>query len=351
MKPRLVNGVAGDPAVYGFLPKSGEAIVFDLGDISSLGVKELLKIRAALVSHTHIDHFIGFDTLLRANIPHFRMVDICGPDGIVQNVVGKIKGYTWNLLDDDQVGFRVIEISKTGEVAEYSIKNNNGFAPIRTGLHSFDPTKLLPVATLSDGTSIGAVCLDHGIPSIAYLVEAAPTFPVDVARFRASSLPPGDWIRSLQANVKNGNQDAIIEVNGIFFRTDQLATQILGAPIMESVGYITDIAFSAEACQTLHQCFRRPSILICECSYSSDDRVRAFRKKHLTARQTALLAASAGAEALWCFHVSGIYAGREGEIIDEAQSLFRHFNDLPWDDLQREVESEVGVISAQIKKI
>src|SRR5690606_24994441 len=105
-----------DPAVYGFFPRSGDAVLFDLGALDGLSNRELLRVRMALVSHTHIDHFIGFDRLLRVNIPHGRMIEICGPPGIIRNVKGKLDGYLWNLLEPDQLRFTVHEIDREGGV-------------------------------------------------------------------------------------------------------------------------------------------------------------------------------------------------------------------------------------------
>ena len=39
------------------------AVLFDLGDIHSLSAKDILKISHVFITHTHIDHFCGFDML------------------------------------------------------------------------------------------------------------------------------------------------------------------------------------------------------------------------------------------------------------------------------------------------
>jgi len=65
LHPSLVNGRSGDPALYVETLFEGRAILFDLGDISSLSPGMIQRLEYVFVSHAHIDHFIGFDRLLR----------------------------------------------------------------------------------------------------------------------------------------------------------------------------------------------------------------------------------------------------------------------------------------------
>ena len=63
--PSLINGVLGDPGLLIQFLYERRALLFDLGDLSAVSNVDLLKVTHVFVSHTHIDHFIGFDQLLR----------------------------------------------------------------------------------------------------------------------------------------------------------------------------------------------------------------------------------------------------------------------------------------------
>ena len=61
----LINPPGGDPGVYLEMKYRRRALLFDLGEINALPPRNILKIEHVCVSHTHMDHFIGFDHLVR----------------------------------------------------------------------------------------------------------------------------------------------------------------------------------------------------------------------------------------------------------------------------------------------
>ena len=65
----LVNGSTGDPALLVDYPGRDDAILFDAGENCSLDSKILGDLRAVFLSHHHVDHFIGFDRIVREPRP------------------------------------------------------------------------------------------------------------------------------------------------------------------------------------------------------------------------------------------------------------------------------------------
>ncbi|MGB8428082.1 MAG: ribonuclease Z, partial [Desulfobacterales bacterium] len=98
--PRLVNGPFDDPGLFIPFQFQHRALLFDLGDISLLSARDILKISHVCVSHTHMDHFAGFDRLLRLLMGRDKRLSLYGPRGFLKNVEGKLAGYTWNLVDN-----------------------------------------------------------------------------------------------------------------------------------------------------------------------------------------------------------------------------------------------------------
>src|SRR5262250_2522860 len=109
-RPRLLNGQTGDPALLVTLRWQGRALLVDLGRIDRTPAAVMLPIEAVFVSHAHMDHFMGFDQLLRLFLARDETLRLYGPEGIADCVQGKLNGYTWNLTDDYQFAIEVTEI-------------------------------------------------------------------------------------------------------------------------------------------------------------------------------------------------------------------------------------------------
>ena len=80
--PRLINHPFDDPGLFIPFLFQKRALIFDLGDINDLPAKEILKIGHAFVTHTHMDHFIGFDHLLRLLLGREKTLSLFGPPGL-----------------------------------------------------------------------------------------------------------------------------------------------------------------------------------------------------------------------------------------------------------------------------
>lgn len=164
----LVNDPFGDPGAYVEFLFRGEAILFDLGDIHVLPPRKVLKVKAIFVSHTHMDHFIGFDHFLRLCLGRDKRVRLFGPPGFNANVLGKINSYTWNLIENytNNLDIEVAEVYENKkETYRYSLQN--GFRPEKIGLAEMRNGILLE----GEFYNVRGISLDHKVPCLAFALE------------------------------------------------------------------------------------------------------------------------------------------------------------------------------------
>lgn len=343
------NGRSGDPVIHAFNFRTGEAFLFDIGSIDRLPIKKLLKVGHVYVSHTHIDHFVGFDRLLRAYVPHHREIEICGAPGIVANIKGKLAGYTWNLLVKDQVSFILHEISADSITSSrlHFVDKSKGF--VLENIASL-PTDS-PITTFANGSKMHATLVDHGIPVATYRLSFPPRYRVRREALQKHSLSPGKWIKELQTQVAaNAPTDTIIGVGDDEYRLGWLQDHLLIPQPDYSVSYLTDLQFNWHNLKQVQKLHHRTTVMFCESAFAAEDRQRAQAKSHLTTKQCALLAAYANAQQLENFHFSSIYGIEKKRLRHEASKYFKQFKQLSPTALQAEINTEMSSCK-QIKTI
>jgi len=338
---QIVNGLAGDPAAHVLVRQTGEALLFDLGDLSALSHKDLLKVKHVFISHTHVDHFIGFDRLLRVNIPHRRCLYFYGPIGLAENIRHKILGYTWNLIDDDQLCFEVCEIDALSHtLVRSSLSKSSGFELIELARESCQDN--FELVTLSDCSQVIAVPLYHkSIFSISYQLIYPIHSRINSQKMEQLGFKPGPWIKELQSKIARHDLAGVLQIDGQSLLVRSLAEELVKKEESHRFTYLTDISYDRRNLQRLKKAFSQTSCLLSECSFTDADYLRAVDKAHLTSRQAALIGAYLGADSLLLFHVSNIYSQRVEEVVAEAQEFFQSFQKLSAESLESEICREM----------
>jgi ribonuclease Z len=201
----LVYEPFSDPGLFIDFCFGRRALLFDLGDLTPLSPRQLLRVTHAFVSHTHMDHFAGFDRLLRVCLHRTTPLHLIGPAEFADRVEHKLRAYTLNLLDADSVDFVIVasEFSGAGfdRVCEFHA---------REAFHrrEIPPVRLFPGPLLDEEEfRVEGTVLDHGIPCLAFALEEKLRVNVWRDGLRRLGLPVGPWIREAKRAVRQGASD------------------------------------------------------------------------------------------------------------------------------------------------
>jgi ribonuclease Z len=326
----LVNPPFGDPGLYIDLKFENRALLFDIGDVSRLPTRKLLRITDVFVSHTHMDHFAGFDHLLRVCLGRDTGVHLYGPPQFIDQVEHKLHGYTWNLVDNYASEFVILahELGATGRVqhARFSSRQRFEREPLED---SFAMDGVLLQEPLF---RVRARAFDHhGLPSLAFSFEEQTHINVWKNRLDELGLPTGPWLTELKRQVRAGASDATpIRVHwrtregarDETFQLGELKRKVLEFVPGQRVCYVTDVAGHESNSRGLSEFLRDADFAFIEAVFLEADAAHATNKAHLMATQAGAIARAAGVKAAIPFHFSTRYFGREAEIRGEFERAF-----------------------------
>ena len=324
LHPRLLNGRFGDPALYVEALHVPEAVLLDCGEIGALTPRHLLRLGAVAVSHAHMDHWAGFDRLLRVLIGRDKRLPVVGPAGFAERLFHRLQAYTWNLADriPADLVFEVTEVTANTALPRTRFRLHGGFRP--------EPLDPLPAA--ADGTvlhvgglRLRAAVLDHFTPSLGFALEEPMHVNVWRTRLEERGLPKGPWLAGLKAAVVAGlPDDTPIPV---FARI----TSMKGAPVLplgalrdvvavtpgQRLAYLTDLRDTPGNRAAATALARDADILFIEATFAAADTDAAADRGHLTTTAAGEIAATAGARRVEPFHFSPRYVGEEARMMAE----------------------------------
>ncbi len=314
-RQRLINDPFGDPALFIRIAREKKALLFDLGDIRCLSSAELHMVTDVFVSHTHIDHFIGFDTLLRIILHRDIPLNVYGPAGIIGNIAGKLRGFTWNLIKDYPTTINVFGVDSRN-LTHAVFRAANGFR--KEILHQAPSDGPLLDAQLF---TVSALRLSHGTPCLAYRLNGRQEINIDKDRLLKRGLTVGPWLTELKRRLREKGTGGTISVDGKPRRIESLM-DIVRTGRGPQISYATDIALKSRNIQKLVSFVKDSDIFYCEAYFLEKDRERARERFHLTAAECGRIARAAGVKTLALMHFSPLYRAHPQLLIEEAATEF-----------------------------
>jgi len=322
MKPsfihKLVNNPFDDPCVYLRIMHEKRALLFDIGDISNLSQGELFKITDVFVSHTHIDHFIGFDYLLRAILKRNTPLNIYGPANIIDCIEGKLKGYTWNHIKEYPIKIYVNEV-KDSFIYSYVFDAENIFQKKQTGIKNFNGL-LLDEPLFK----VKAIQMNHQIPCLGFKLEENYHININKALLTERGLPVGPWLSEFKEAIRlNKGLNTEFTINDEKYKLEDLI-DISSITEGQKIAYITDASPEEENILKIIDFVSGSDVLYCEAYFMKKDKEQAIKRFHLTSDLTGRIAREAGVKELIAIHFSPRYMKLKENPHDEAISYFKN---------------------------
>lgn len=327
--PGLVNGPFEDPALYIDFLFAKRAVLFDLGDLHPLPPRKILRISDVFVSHTHMDHFVGLDRILRIMLARDKVLRMFGPPGFIDRVEHRLASYTWNLVEGFEADFTIVsaEFDGRADLRSARFRCRNRFRREGEAVSAVSDGILLDEGAFR----IRAVLLDHGIPCLAFALEEKDHVNIMKNRLLEMGLGVGPWLAELKNAVLRAEEDsmplrACWREDGVWREAllplGALRENALQVVPGQKIAYVTDALFSAGNSRRIVELARGADYLFIEAMFLMEDQVIAGEKRHLAAGQAGWLAGMAGVVRPGIFHVSPKYSCREEEVRREFEEAF-----------------------------
>ena len=324
--PKLINDPLGDPGMMVEFLCEHRALQFDLGDLSLISNSDLLKISHIFISHTHIDHFIGFDRLLRVIFGEGKTIYLYGPENFIENVAGKLAGFTWNLIDryDESITIEVIEVHsdrlvKAKFIAAERFKKTEQKEETYTGGILVD----------EDGFTVRTAILEHRVPCLGFALKEKYHVNIRKECLEEMDYLSGSWLNKLKEDIYEGKPDtSLIKVpargNKVLEKSlGRLKEELVMISPGQKISYIVDTVYNKSNKRDIVDLVKDSDIFFCESPFLAEEETRGQERYHLTARQAGLIAREANVKKLNVFHFSGRHTFRTEQLIQEAENAFQ----------------------------
>jgi ribonuclease Z len=275
----------------------------------------------------HIDHFIGFDQLLRLFLARDKTIAIFGPEGVIDCIAAKLGGYSWNLLErfKNELNLAVTEVLSETDGRSAVFRLRDRFRREEAPPCAFKAGVVLK----AESFHVEAAVLDHQLPCLGFALCEQAHVNIWKNRIEALGLPIGPWLRDLkQAVLDNAPDDTPIAVYaraGAARRhmpLGALKRDTLQITPGQKICYVTDVAFTPSNAGKVRRLAHGADAFFVEAAFRRRDEALAAERAHLTTAQAGALAREAGVRLVEPFHFSPRYEGEYEAMLQEVYQAF-----------------------------
>lgn len=237
------------------------------------------KLNKIFITHLHGDHIFGLPGLIssRSFLAGDDILTIYGPKGIKTFVETALT------VSDAHLSYTIafVEITESGVIFE------------------------------DDDFIVDTIFLDHGVPSLAYKVKEKDKLgELQAEKLKQIGIKPGPIYKEIKMNEKT-----VLDNGTIIYREDYLGKPKKG----RSIALFGDTRYHKEHAAFIHNV----NVLIHEATFAKDNEDLAFKYRHTTTKQAALLAKEAEIGTLLLTHISSRYQkADERHLCEEARTIF-----------------------------
>jgi len=322
LEPTFFAGLLDDPLLLVRVRPAGSNLLFDCGQLHHLAKRVLTALDALFISHTHMDHWMGIDSVIRHLHASPKIIDLFGPPGLSDKLQHKLAGYDWNLAEDHWGTFRVQEIFPDRIVCS-RFSGPAGFHREPLAARARADRVIYSTPHLQVAVDL----CEHRVPSLIFRIDEQPTFLIDTERLRQLELVPGPWLGRLKRRFFHGADNrgelkALKRVQGEIREIsipdpDELTRQLQLPQQQASIGYISDIGFTEENRSKILALMGGVNLLLCECTFLRAAEEKARSSYHLCSADINQLLAELRPDYFLPMHLSKTYSRRTAELYRE----------------------------------
>ncbi|MDT8273372.1 MAG: MBL fold metallo-hydrolase, partial [Desulfomonilia bacterium] len=204
---KLVNGPLFDPVVHVKILNERTSLLFDCGWFQGLANREVLRLHALFISHMHMDHFIGFDRILRVILHREHPIHVYGPEGSTEKIILKLQAYSWNLTQNYPLDVIIHEVGPTAVITTHASARSGFQVSSRHNRERSSHT-----IARQGRFHVDAVILDHNIPTLGFVLREPFHIHILGDVLREKGYRTGTWIGLLKTCILEDRLEEMIPV-------------------------------------------------------------------------------------------------------------------------------------------